>query len=157
MKRFGLKVWHGVKVAVIAFAVVCAIQGNPWVQQNEYRALAQFCGLTPGATVTGVGVCQAVAQVFLGGIQVGGSGFPVTVLCAVSGTTNGASEVDVTPSCSLPTSTASGKILAEVVCVISGSTGPSLAGFIKNATQIGVSPSAAPVANLPFDCFVLGH
>ena len=157
MKRFASKAWQVAKVVVVLVAFVGAIQGNPWVQRTEYQALAQFCGLTPGATVTGVGVCQSVAQVFLGGIQVGGSGFPVTVLCAVSGTTNGASEVDVTPSCSLPTSTASGKILSEVVCVISGSTGPSLAGFIKNATQIGVSPSAAPGTNFPFDCFVLGH
>ena len=157
LKRIGSAVWRISKTAIIVAAIVFAIQGNPWVQRSEFRALAQLCSWTPGSTLTGSPLCTFVGQVFLAGIQVGSTGMPLSVICVVSGTTNGASEVDVTPTCALPTSTTPGTRQAEVFCTPASGPGPSLVGWIKNATQLGVSPSAAPGTNVTFECLVIGH
>jgi len=142
-------------VIIVAFTIVfVALQSVPQVRHAE----AQLCGFTGGSTLSAlVGVCQAVGQIFQGGIQVGAFGFPISEVCAVTATMNGATEVDVTPTCALPTSTAPSAakgVLSEVLCTGFGSGAPIVA-WIKNATQIAISGTSGDTRTA--SCVAFAH
>jgi hypothetical protein len=154
------RTWAATQVALLVAAVFLSVQTLRPVQRAEFTALAQACGYTPGSTLKGNAICQTVGQVLTNGLQVGASGFPVSIICAVTGTLAGTAEVDVTPSCSLPTSTApaaAGNQLAEVFCDVAGAglAGGAVIGFIKNATQVGMQATTPTTATAT--CLIVGH
>ena len=103
------------------------------------RAEAQLCGMNPWSGTATVGVCQAAAYIFTGGVQVGATGAPWSRVAFATGTLNGTTEVDVTPTTGQPFNTATS--YSAACAPQNGSAMPAggaISAWVKNSSQVAM-------------------
>lgn len=131
------------QLVAVAIGVWLGAQSLPGVQRYERRVYAQVCAVNNAATSFTVttAFCNFGAIVFANGLQVGLSGVPISGIIAVTLTANGATEVDVTPTGSMVSTTAGKAYNGAWFCSPQGGTNPvsgvGYKAWQKNATQVG--------------------